>query len=165
MPPFDFDMAQFIHRHLIEKKVTLRLKEGIAGFEEKENSIVAKFDTGKEQETDMVILSIGVIPDTKLAKECGLTVARGIVVNEKMETSDPNIYAIGDAVEVQEFVTHGNFVIPLAGPANKQGRIAANNIIGRHSVYKGTQGTAIVKVIIKFFFLLNCIKYKKIFYF
>lgn len=76
------------------------MKEGIAGFEEKENSIIAKFDTGRQQETDMVILSIGVIPDTKLAKESGLTVARGIVVNEKMETSDPNIYAIGDAVEV-----------------------------------------------------------------
>lgn len=100
MPPLDFDMAQFIHRHLIEKKVKLRLQEGISGFEEKENSIIAKFDTGKQMETDMVILSIGVVPDTKLAKESGLTVARGIVTNEKMETSDPNIYAIGDAVEV-----------------------------------------------------------------
>lgn len=94
----------------------------------------------------MVLLSIGVIPDTKLAKECGLAIGRGIIVNEKMETSDPNIYAIGDAIEVQEFSTHANFVIPLAGPANKQGRIVANNILGRHSVYKGTQGTAIVKV-------------------
>lgn len=119
MPPLDFDMAQFIHRHLIEKKVKLRLKEGISGFEDKEDSIVAKFDTGKTFETDMVILSIGVVPDTKLAKECGLSVGRGIIVNDKMETSDPHIYAIGDAVEVQEFVTHGNFIIPLAGPANK----------------------------------------------
>ncbi len=144
MTPFDYEMAAFIHNHLRQKGIKLNLGDGISRIEEK--GVVLQ--SGKKVETDMVILSIGVRPMTKLASDAGLEIgeSRAIKVNEYLQTSDENIYAIGDAIEVTNFVTGEPSRIPLAGPANKQGRIVAGNISGDKRKYNGTQGTAIAKV-------------------
>lgn len=148
MPPFDYEMAVMIHRQLIHHKVKLHLGDGVKSFEKQGDSLLVKTQGGAEIPCDMVILSIGVTPENRLAKDAGLELGeRGAIkTDETMRTSDPDIFAIGDAAEVKDFVNGQPSMIPLAGPANKQGRIAADNALGRRMVYKGTQGTSVVKV-------------------
>ena len=149
MAPLDYSMAAIVHQQLIEKQVDLRLEDGVLRFEETAEGIVVHLRSGKQISTDLVILSIGVRPETKLVKEAGLSIGTlgGIAVNEYMQTSDPAIYALGDAVEVLNPVTGKPALIPLAGPANKQGRIVADNIVfGNRETYRGTIGTSIAKV-------------------
>jgi NADPH-dependent 2,4-dienoyl-CoA reductase/sulfur reductase-like enzyme/rhodanese-related sulfurtransferase len=147
MAPLDFEMAALLHEHLIAKGVSLRLKESVKSFREESGRTVVE-TSGGGIPCDMVILAIGVKPDVALAANAGLEIGErgGIKTNNRMQTSDPDIYAVGDAVEVEDYVGGGPALIPLAGPANKQGRIAADNALGRDSVFKGTQGTAIVRV-------------------
>ncbi|KPU27241.1 pyridine nucleotide-disulfide oxidoreductase [Caloranaerobacter sp. TR13] len=148
MGPIDFDMAQIVHQHIKSKDVKLYLKDGVKEFEYKDGITKVTLQSGKTLDADIVILAIGVRPDSKLAMDCGLEVNQrgGIIVDEYLRTSDKNIFAIGDAIEVVDFVNGAKTMIPLAGPANKQGRIVANNIAGRLEKYKGTQGTSIAKV-------------------
>lgn len=149
MAPLDYSMAAIVHQQLIDKKVDLRLEDGVSRFEETSEGILVHLRSGKQIATDLVILSIGVRPETRLAKEAGLAIGSlgGIAVNDYMQTSDPDIYALGDAVEVINPVTGKPALIPLAGPANKQGRIVADNIVfGNRETYKGTIGTSIAKV-------------------
>lgn len=148
MKPFDSDMAAFIHNEMRKHGVKLALGHTVEGFEETEDGVQVLLKDEAPLRTDMVILAIGVTPDTRLAKEAGLElgVKGSILVNDKMETSAPDIYAVGDAVQVKHFVTGQETLISLAGPANKQGRIAANNICGMDSHYPGSQGSSIVKV-------------------
>jgi len=145
----DFDMAAEVHQYARKMGIRLILKNGVTEIIDTgkaEESLTVKLNNGSIG-TDMVIMSVGVRPETGLAEKAGLKLNRRgcIVVNEHMQTSDENIYAVGDAVEVTEFVTGDKAFIPLAGPANKQGRIAADNICGIKSKYKGTQGSAILK--------------------
>lgn len=149
MAPLDYSMAAIVHHHMVENNVSLYLGDGVASFKETGNGVAVVLASGKELETDMVILSIGVRPETLLAKEAGLALGKlgGIEVNEYMQTSDPDIYALGDAVEVTHLVTGSKALIPLAGPANKQGRIVADNIVyGNKKVYEGSIGTSIAKI-------------------
>ena len=145
--PLDYDMACDVHRYLKEKGVGLILKNGVQAIKEEGGKLKLTLSDG-EIETDMVIMAVGVRPDTALAKEAGLELNKrgAIVVNEHMLTSDPDIYAVGDAVEVTDFVTGEKAYIPLAGPANKQGRIAADNICGIPTTYKNTLGSAVLKI-------------------
>lgn len=148
MAPIDFEMAQIVHKHMKGKKVGLYLGDGVKAFERVNGKTRVLLQSGGEILVDVVILSIGIRPQTELAVQAGLEVnaRKGILVDEHMKTSDPNIYAIGDAIEVVDFVNGYKTMIPLAGPANKQGRICADNIAGLSSVYKGTQGTSVAKV-------------------
>ncbi|SCK00841.1 Coenzyme A disulfide reductase [uncultured Eubacterium sp.] len=148
MPPLDYDMACQLHAYLRSKSLDLHLNSPIAGYEETEDGIKILLKDGSSLMTDMVLLAIGVTPDTHLAKDAGLTlgIKDAIAVNEHLQTSDSDIYAVGDAIEVTHFVSGVKTVIPLAGPANKQGRIAADNICGRLSTYKGSQGSSIIKL-------------------
>ncbi|RLI64055.1 MAG: pyridine nucleotide-disulfide oxidoreductase, partial [Promethearchaeia archaeon] len=149
MTPLDPEMAAYVHQHLKQHNVELYLSDGVKSFERISNTeIRVQLQSGRILESNMVILGIGVKPEKKLAEEAGLKIGErdGILVNEYLQTSDPDIYAIGDAIEVKDFVTGNKSLIPLAGPANKQGRIAANNIVGRKEQYKGTQGTSIAKI-------------------
>lgn len=146
MAPLDIEMASIIHEHLIDKNVELILKDGVAGFENKGKKI--KLSSGKEIETELIILSIGVRPETTIAKEAGLSLnERGaIIVDKFMKTSAPSIFALGDAVEIMDFVSKKPTMIPLAWPANRQGRIVADNICGKNVEYKGTLGSSVAKV-------------------
>ncbi len=148
MAPLDYEMAAIVHNHIRGKGCGLHLKDGVKAFEPEGNRTAVVLQSGKRISADMVILSIGVKPNNTLAREAGLEIGAtgGIKVNEYLQTSDPNIYALGDAVEVTDYISGNPALIPLAGPANKQGRIVANNIAGRRETYKGTQGTAIAKV-------------------
>ena len=149
MAPLDFSMAAIVHRQLTDKGVGLHLEDGVSRFEEKDGGVTVHLRSGKQIATDMVLLSIGVRPETKLAKDAGLAIGErgGITVNDYMQTSDANIYALGDAVEVRHLVTGQPALIPLAGPANKQGRIVADNIVfGNKEKYPGSIGTSIAKV-------------------
>ncbi|MCC6933371.1 MAG: FAD-dependent oxidoreductase [Deltaproteobacteria bacterium] len=148
MAPVDIEMANIIHQQLRAHGVDLRLETSVSAFEPQADKLIAKLDNGEALDCGLVIMAIGVRPETKLAKDCGLELGErgGIKVNEYMCTSDADIYAVGDAVEVKDFVLGNNTLIPLAGPATRQGRIAADNIFGRSSTYKGTQGTAVCKV-------------------
>lgn len=149
MAPLDFSMAAIVHRQLTDKGVGLHLEDGVSRFEEKDGSVTVHLRSGKQIATDMVLLSIGVRPETKLAKDAGLAIGErgGIAVNDYMQTSDADIYALGDAVEVRHLVTGQPALIPLAGPANKQGRIVADNIVfGNKKKYPGSIGTSIAKV-------------------
>ncbi len=148
MAPLDYEMAAIVHNHIRSKGCGLHLKDGVKAFEPEGNRTVVVLQSGKRIPADMIILSIGVKPNNTLAREAGLEigVTGGIKVNEYLQTSDPNIYALGDAVEVTDYISGNPALIPLAGPANKQGRIVADNIAGRRETYKGTQGTAIAKV-------------------
>ena len=139
----DFDMAADVHRYIKKKGIRLYLQNGVTAI--RDHTVVLQKG---EIPADMVILSVGVRPETALSKACGMQVnARGsIVVDSHMKTSLPHMYAVGDAVEVKDFVTNSPAFIPLAGPANKQGRIAADNIAGYDSAYTGTQGSAILKL-------------------
>lgn len=145
--PLDYDMACDVHHYIRSKGVELRLNTGVKGFKPGEKTLEVVLDGGSVP-ADMVILAIGVRPDTALARDAGLTLnPKGtIIVNEHMQTSSEDIYAVGDAVQIMNLVTGDTGYIPLAGPANKQGRIAADNICGLNSVYKGTQGSAIAKL-------------------
>jgi NADPH-dependent 2,4-dienoyl-CoA reductase/sulfur reductase-like enzyme/rhodanese-related sulfurtransferase len=173
--PLDYDMAAFMHQYLRSKGIRLYLKNGVREFIPEGEAVNVKLSDGRLLYADLVILAVGVRPNVKLASEAGLELGKsgGISVNEYMQTSDPDIYAVGDAVEVQDFlgtvlkneanaaeVPDGysgqpyaepaqyvqTVLIPLAGPANKQGRTAADNICGRDVKYRGTQGTSIVKI-------------------
>ena len=149
MAPLDFSMAAIVHRQLTDKGVGLHLEDGVSRFEEKDGGVTVHLRSGKQIATDMVLLSIGVRPETKLAKDAGLAIGErgGITVNDYMQTSDANIYALGDAVEVRHLVPGQPALIPLAGPANKQGRIVADNIVfGNKEKYPGSIGTSIAKV-------------------
>ncbi len=141
--PLDFDMAADVHRYIKSKGIYLHLNNGVKAING--NTVILQ---NGEITADMIILSVGVRPETAIAKECGIELnPRGsIVVNKKMQTNIPDIYAVGDAVEVEDFITKKPAFIPLAGPANKQGRIAADNIAGYESVYTGTQGSAVLKL-------------------
>lgn len=149
MAPLDFSMASIVHQHLVSKGVTLILNDGVSAFHPSEKSVNISLQSGKQLESDFVVLSIGVRPDTALAKKAGLTIGKlgGISVNNYLQSSDEDIYAIGDAIEVRHLVTDMPAKIALAGPANKQGRIAADNIVlGNQEIYKGSLGTAVAKV-------------------
>ena len=148
MSPIDYDMACGVHAYLKDKGVSLFLGSSVEGFEPADDGLRTILDKGRTLTSDMVILAIGVTPETHLAKEAGLRLGQrgSIAVNDRMETSIPDIYAVGDAVEVRHFVTGSETLIPLAGPANKQGRIAADNICGRDSRYKGSQGSSVLKL-------------------
>lgn len=141
--PLDFDMAADVHRYIKNKGINLYLNNGVKAIENR----TVILQNGRIN-ADMVIMSVGVRPETVLAKECGIKVNnRGsIIVNRNMKTNIPDIYAVGDAVAVEDFITKKPAFIPLAGPANKQGRIAADNISGLCSEYKGTQGSAVLKL-------------------
>lgn len=148
MAPFDNDMAVLLEKELEDNGVQLILNNGVTGFKEHNDGLEIILKDNTSLYADLVILAIGVRPDTDFIKTSGITLgSKGhIVVNEKMQTSFPDIYAVGDAIEVVDFVTKKNTTIPLAGPANKQGRIAADNIAGIPSTYKGTQGTSVIKI-------------------
>jgi len=148
MNTLDYDMASFVHSKLRRKGVGLRLGCSVTGFREENGEILTLIEGEEPIAADMVLLAIGVTPDSHLAKEAGLEtgIKGSIVVNERMETSEKDIYAVGDAVQVKHFVTGENAVIALAGPANKQGRIAADNICGGDSVYRGSLGSSIIKI-------------------
>lgn len=148
MNPFDPEMASFIHAKMRKKGVRLLLGHTVEGFEEAPGGVRVLLKGAEPLEAELVVLVIGVTPDTQLAKEAGLElgVKGSIAVNDRMETSVPDIYAVGDAVQVQHFVTGEHTLISLAGPANKQGRIAADNICGGNSRYQGSQGSSVVKV-------------------
>lgn len=146
--PLDYEMAAIVHQHLKSKGVQVYLKDRVQSFTEHHDGLFVHLDSGRRIQAEMVLLSMGIRPESKLAAEAGLQLGLhgGIWVDDYLRTSHPDIYAIGDAIEVNDFVTGVQTLIPLAGPANKQGRIAANNICGANEKYDGTQGTAIVKV-------------------
>lgn len=146
MAPLDFEMAAIVHQHLQLKGVEFYLNDGVKEFAETGSGIDTYLSSGRRIPADMVILAIGVSPEKKLAEAAGLDCGRGIGVNSRMQTSNPSIYAVGDAVEIIDFISGKPALIPLAWPANKQGRIAADNICGIGSEYRGAQGTAIAKV-------------------
>jgi NADPH-dependent 2,4-dienoyl-CoA reductase/sulfur reductase-like enzyme/rhodanese-related sulfurtransferase len=149
MAPLDPECARLVERHLEKNGVRLALSDAVAGFKQTANgSLEVLTKSGKAHPADIVILAIGVRPETSLAKAAGLEIGQrgGIRVDEHMRTSDPDIFAVGDAVEVKDFVTGEWSLIPLAGPANRQGRIAADVIAGRDSRFRGTQGTSVIGI-------------------
>ena len=148
MNPFDADMASFIHSEVRKHGVKLALGHSVEGFEERNGGIDVLLKDSAPIHGDMVVLAIGVTPESGLAKEAGLALGMkgSILVNDRMETSAPDIYAVGDAVQVKHSVTGQDTLIALAGPANKQGRIAADNICGGDSRYLGSQGSSVIKV-------------------
>lgn len=149
MPPLDPEMASLVERYLVKHGVQLELKDGVAGFQQAvDGSLEVLTSAGKRHPADIVILAIGVRPETALANMAGIEIGQrgGIRVDEQMRTTNPDIFAVGDAVEVKDFVTGQWTLIPLAGPANRQGRIAADVIAGRESRYRGTQGTSICQI-------------------
>lgn len=141
--PLDFDMAADVHRYIKSKGIKLYLNNGVKAIDD--NTVILQNGT---IDAEMIIMSVGVRPETSLAKDCGIEVNRrgSIVVDRHMKTNIQNIYAVGDAVEAEDFITKSPAFIPLAGPANKQGRIAADNICGINSEYTGTQGSAVLKL-------------------
>jgi len=148
MPSLDYEMATLIHDHLEAKNVELELENGVKSFSKASDRILVSTQKGHEIECDLVLLSVGIRPENSLAKQADLKIGStgGIVVDDTMKTSDPNIYAVGDAVEVRDIVTGFPTLTALAGPANKQARIAADNALGRKSIFTGTLGTSVVKV-------------------
>ncbi|AIW16407.1 FAD-dependent oxidoreductase [Vibrio tubiashii] len=167
MTPVDREMAGFAHAEIKQKGIDLKLGVALEAVEYVANEHIASLESGEDSAhqhiegelnltlndgetltTDILIMAIGVRPETKLAQEAGLQIGElgGIYTNEMMQTSDPSIYAVGDAVEEKDFVTGSQTLVPLAGPANRQGRMAADNMLGRQETYQGTQGTAICKI-------------------
>jgi NADPH-dependent 2,4-dienoyl-CoA reductase/sulfur reductase-like enzyme len=148
MAVLDPEVARLLQEELERNQVELHLNDAVSRFEDGGGRVRAHLKSGRELEADMVLLAIGVAPDSMLAREAGLTLAeRGaIAVDEHMRTSDPDIYAVGDAVQVQDLTLGGAALVPLAGPANRQARIAVDNIFGRDARYGGVQGTGIVRV-------------------
>lgn len=148
LAPLDYEMAAIVHAHMREKNVELYLSDKIERFEDKADHTVVYLASGKRLQADIVVLAIGVRPETTLARACGLELGStgGIKVNEYLQTSDASIYAVGDAIEVTQTLLGCQALIPLAGPANRQGRMAADNMLfGNTCMYRGTQGTAIIK--------------------
>ncbi len=147
MNPVDLEIAVLIHKNLRDRGIVLCLSDGVKSFADQSGKVLTLLASGREIVTDFVIFAVGVKPETKLAAEAGLAVGRGIIVNEFLQTIDENIYAIGDAIEFMNPLTGKRYVAALAGPANKQGRMVADNIIeGNKKKYYGTLGTAVVKV-------------------
>ena len=148
MTPLDYEMASLVHQHLRLKKVRLVLGDGLKAISQPNGQLAVTLQSGKSVLTDMVLLSIGVRPESELARAAGLELAASghIIVKASLQTSDADIYAIGDAIQVQHAVSGQAAAIPLAGPANRQGRLAADHIAGRDVAYQGTMGTSIVKV-------------------
>ncbi|ADU29593.1 CoA-disulfide reductase [Evansella cellulosilytica] len=146
LAPLDYEMAAIVQNELKSHGVHLILEDGVKAFKENGSKVI--LNSGKELTTDMIILSIGVTPENTLANDAGLRLGArgGIVVNEFLQTEDASIYAVGDAIEVVDYITQQPAMIPLAGPANRQARIVADNIYGRGKKYAGTLGTAVVKV-------------------
>ena len=144
----DKDMAQFVHMELNRNGVSLLLNEEVAEITDKDGEKIIRLKSGKEVSTDLIILSIGVKPNSGLAAECGIALGKKghIITNEYLETSAKDVYAVGDVIEVVNFVTKGKTAVPLAGPANKMARIAADNLCGGRVKYNGTQGTFVAKV-------------------
>ena len=148
MSPFDPEMAAFLHAKMRKKGIRLMLGSSVEGFQEKSGTIQVLLKGEEPVSADMAVLAIGVTPDTPLAREAGLElgIKGSILVNDRMETSVPDIYAVGDAVQVKHFVTGEDTLISLAGPANKQGRIAADNICGGDSRFSGSLGSSVIKL-------------------
>ena len=148
LAPLDQDMAAFVHAEMRKHGVNLRLSTSVEGFEADGEQVVVRLQGSEPLRADMAVLAIGVTPDTRLAKEAGLELGQrgSIVVDDRMQTSAPHIYAVGDAVQVRHFVTDQPALVALAGPANKQGRIVADNICGGDSRYQGSQGSSVIKV-------------------
>lgn len=148
LPPIDADMAGEVHSYLRSRGVDLRLKAAVAGFEKTETGLQTLLTGQAPVASDFIILAIGVVPETHLAKEAGLALGAkdSIAVNDRMETSAPDIYAVGDAVEIHHYVSGQKALIALAGPANKQGRIAADNLLGGDSRFCGTLGSSVIKL-------------------
>ena len=149
MAPLDPECARLVERHMEQNGVRLALNDAVAGFKQTpDGALEVSTKSGKAYPADVVILAIGVKPETALAKAAGLEIGQrgGIRVDEKMHTSDPDIFAVGDAVEVKDFVTGEWTLIPLAGPANRQGRIVADVIAARDSSFRGTQGTSVIGI-------------------
>jgi len=148
MGTVDHEIAASLHQHLLSKGVDLRLETSVTSVTSKDGGLTARLSTGEEVNCGIIIASVGVRPEVTLARDAGLEIGPlgGIVVDEYMRTSDPDIFAVGDAVEVSHYVGGFQTLIPLAGPANRQGRIAADNALGRSSKYEGSQGTGICKV-------------------
>lgn len=148
MAPMDYEMAQLLHENIEANGVHLSLGDGVASFRDDGKQVTITLKSGKEIPVELVVLSIGVRPNNELAKAAGLTLnARGgVVTDNHLRTSDPDIYAVGDVVEVDDLVFGERTMAPLAGPANKEGRIAADNIAGRDVIYRGAQSTSIFKV-------------------
>ena len=142
LAPVDYEIAAFLHNEMRDRGVELVLSDGVKKFND--NKVI--LNSSREIEFDIIIMAIGVRPEITLAKNAGLETARGIIVNENLQTSNPDIYAGGDGVEIKDFVTGENTLIPLAGPANRQGRIIADNICGIESAYKNSQGASVLKV-------------------
>ncbi|HHU01759.1 MAG TPA: FAD-dependent oxidoreductase [Christensenellaceae bacterium] len=148
MAPMDYEMAQLLHENILQNGVKLHLNDGVSYFKEENGQVFITLQGGNVVSAEMVILSIGVRPNGELAKAAGLRVnARGgVLVDKHLRTSDPSIYAVGDVIEVNDFIFGEPTMVPLAGPANKQGRIAADNIAGGQETYEATQGTSVAKV-------------------
>ena len=148
MPPLDAEMATTVRAHLVAQGVTVQVGDGLAGFATEGNALVALTEQGARLLADLVILSIGVRPETGLAAQAGLPLGArgGIAVDAQMRTADPHIWAVGDAVEVRDVVSGQEVIVPLAGPANRQGRLAAESICGRTRAFRGVQATAVVGV-------------------
>ena len=148
MPPLDAEMATTVRAHLVAQGVTVQVGDGLAGFATEGNALVAHTEQGARLLADLVILSIGVRPETGLAAQAGLPLGSrgGIAVDAQMRTADPPIWAVGDAVEVRDVVSGQEVIVPLAGPANRQGRLAAESICGRTRAFRGVQATAVVGV-------------------
>lgn len=150
MTPVDREMAGFVHQEIRDKGIDLKLSTALSSVEyiADTHSLSLSLSNEEQLNTDILIMAIGVRPETKLAQEAGLQLGElgGIYTNDQMQTSDPAIYAVGDAIEEKDFLTGKQTLVPLAGPANRQGRMAADNMLGRNEHYKGTQGTAICKV-------------------
>lgn len=150
MPLLDPEMAAPVQKSLTQNGIALHLNESAKAFYPREGKgLRVALESGRQIDTDMVVMCVGVKPETGLARQAGLTIGEsgGIWVDEHMRTSDPRIWAVGDAVEVRDAVTGAGSVIPLAGPANRQGRIAADVIMGRDSVFRGVQGTSVVGIL------------------
>ena len=148
MAPVDFELAQMLHENIRSHGVKLYLSDGVDSFARQGEQVFVKLKSGTEVAADLVILSIGVRANSALARDAGLKLNErgGIVVDEHMRTDDASIYAVGDVIEVEDFVFKGRTMVPLAGPANKQGRIVADVLAGRNPAYKGTQGSSVAKV-------------------
>ena len=148
MAPLDFEMAQLLHENIEQNGVELHLNDGVSSFHDAGSSVDILLKSGKTVSAELVILAIGVRPNGELARAAGLEMngRGGIVVDEYLRTSDKDIYAVGDVIEVEDFIDKSRTMIPLAGPANKQGRIVADNIAGGSEKYGGTLGTAVAKV-------------------
>jgi NADPH-dependent 2,4-dienoyl-CoA reductase/sulfur reductase-like enzyme/rhodanese-related sulfurtransferase len=148
MPFLDKEMANLLQQNLHEHSVALWLGDTVCNFKQTDSKLLVGLKSGMELSCDFAILAVGVRPEIKLAKEADLKIGshRGIKVNEHLQTSDPDIYALGDAIEVKDLVLGDSTLIPLAGPANKQGRLAADNICGKKRIYNGTQNTSVLKL-------------------